>query len=100
MEYFIIALILYFLLRTGANLFRLLQGKSEASGGRRGQERRTPPRQQRWEGPSPREQTGAARDKPTFWGKDVEEATWHDLDDGPKANGPSTPNSRRYQTRT
>jgi hypothetical protein len=33
-----------------------------------------------WGGPSPRRQTEGLSDHPTFWGEDVEDATWHDLD--------------------
>ncbi len=79
MEYLILAIILYFILRTAGNLVRLLRGddgSQEELGGDS-----SPPRNG-WEGPSPRQQTGTARDEPTFWGKDIEDATWRDLKGG------------------
>lgn len=100
MEYFVVALILYVVLRTVANLVRLLQGETGASENPPEQERGRASRRQKWGGPSPRQQTGTAQGDPTFWGKDIEDATWHDLDDPPETNGSSSPNSRRYQTRT
>ena len=78
MEYLFLAAILYFILRTTGNLVRLLGGEraSESQGARR---RDSSARRSGWEGPSPRQQTGTGRDEPTFWGEDIEDATWRDL---------------------
>ena len=79
MEYLVAAVILYFIFWTVGNLVTLLSGAEEGSAP--GQQRRRGSSAPRgWEGPSPRQQTGTARDEPTFWGKDIEEATWHDID--------------------
>lgn len=82
MEYLVLAIILYFILRTAGNLVRLLGGE-EASRTQEGQQRHdSSPKRNGWAGPSPRQQTGSARDEPTFWGQDIEDATWHDLEEG------------------
>ena len=81
MEYLLLVIILYFILRTAGNLVRLLGGE-EGSRPDGEQMRDPPPRRTGWEGPSPRQETGAAHDEPTFWGEDIEDATWHDLDGG------------------
>jgi hypothetical protein len=78
MEYLFLAIILYFILRTAGNLVRLLGG-GEDSGPQDGQMHESPARRNGWEGPSPRQETGSARDEPTFWGEDIEDATWRDL---------------------
>ena len=78
MEYLFLFIILYFILRTAGNLVRLLGGEGD-SGGRDTQRHDSPARRNGWEGPSPRQQTGSARDEPTFWGEDIEDATWRDL---------------------
>ena len=78
MEYLFLAIVLYFILRTAGNLVRLLGGGS-ASPSRGRQERASSSQRDGWEGPSPRQETGAAREEPTFWGEDIEDATWHDL---------------------
>jgi hypothetical protein len=78
MEYLALAVILYFILRTMGNLVRLLGGSNDAASGRDARSE-APPQREGWEGPSPRQQTGAAREEPTFWGEDIEDATWRDL---------------------
>jgi hypothetical protein len=78
MEYLALAVILYFILRTMGNLVRLLGGSSDAASGQDARPE-APARREGWEGPSPRQQTGAAREEPTFWGEDIEDATWRDL---------------------
>lgn len=80
MEYLALAVILYFILRTTGNLVRLLGGNDDPSQGRPSSESTS--QRNGWEGPSPRQQTGAAQSEPTFWGDDIEDATWRDLDDG------------------
>jgi hypothetical protein len=88
MEYLFLFIILYFILRTAGNLVRLLRGE-EASGSSGTQRADSPARRSGWEGPSPRNETGTAREEPTFWGNDIEDATWRDLDDGPdRPNAP------------
>jgi len=82
MEYLFLAIILYFILRTAGNLVRLLRG-GEASGTQDAQMHDSSARRNGWEGPSPRQQTGSALDEPTFWAEDIEDATWHDLDNEP-----------------
>lgn len=76
MEYLIFAVILYFILQTAGNLVYILRGRagSEATA-----ETRSMP--DGWAGPSPRRQTDGLSDDPTFWGEDVEDATWRDLND-------------------
>lgn len=81
MEYLVLAIVFYFILRTMGNLLRLLGGDEGASSQAEPMEE-SPSRPSGWEGPSPREETGMAQDEPTFWGEDVEEATWRDLEDG------------------
>lgn len=80
MEYLLFAVILYFILRTVSNLVGLLRGTEAGSpgGGRRGVASQNG---HQWEGPSPRQHTGSARDEPTYWDKDIEDATWYDVDD-------------------
>lgn len=80
MEYFVVAVILYFILRTAGNLVGLLRGRDGSSGEQNRVGPGTSPGE-RWEGPSPRKETGAARDEPTYWGKDIEDATWYDVED-------------------
>lgn len=75
MEYLILAIIFYFILRTGRNLVGLIRGDGES-----GSSDSTRPSQSEWQGPSPREHTGTAWDEPTFWGQDIEDATWHDVE--------------------
>jgi hypothetical protein len=79
MEYLVFGIILYFILRASGNLVRLMGG-DEGTSPEQEWGHEPSPRQTEWEGPSPRQRTGAARDEPTFWGKDVEDATWRDLD--------------------
>lgn len=89
MEYLLFAIILYFILRTTGNLVRLLRG-DEAPRSQEGRMHDESPRRNGWEGPSPRQHTGSARNEPTFWGKDIEDATWRDLDGEtrPRSNAP------------
>ncbi len=86
MEYLALAVILYFILRTTGNLVRLLGGSGDTAS----RDPETPDASSRpngWKGPSPRQQTGTAQDEPTFWGDDVEDATWRDLDEeAPRPN--------------
>ena len=84
MEYLALFVILYFILRTTGNLVQLLRG-TESSTAPSDEGRESAARRNGWEGQSPRQQTGAARDEPTFWGDDVEDATWHDLEEGPRS---------------
>jgi len=72
MEYLLLAVILFFILRIGGTLLSLLRGTAEpeAPSGA--------PEQRRWKGPSPREETGRLRGGQAFWGE-VEEAKWRDL---------------------
>jgi hypothetical protein len=84
MEYLALAVILYFILRTMGNLVRLLGGRDsgtsrEESRGASAEAPSGTALPEGWGGPSPREETGAARNEPTFWDEDVEEATWRDL---------------------
>lgn len=81
MEYLFLAIILYFILQAVGNLVRLLRGKEGASS-QGGATREQSSRRHGWEGPSPRQQTGTARGEPTFWGEDIEDATWRDLEGG------------------
>lgn len=75
MEYLIIAVILYFILQTIGNLVYIIRGgaqiESEASMGS----------SHPWKGPSPRNETEGFSDHPTFWGEDVEDATWREIDE-------------------
>jgi len=72
MEYLVIAVILYFILQTAGNLVLLFRGDTEAT-------RPTPSPDHNWQGPSPREQMENGRPSPTFWGDDIEDATYRDL---------------------
>lgn len=78
MEYLFLAVILYFVLRTAGNLVRLLGG--DAASSQEESSHKSAPRRNGWQGPSPRQQTGTARDEPTFWGQNIEDATWRELD--------------------
>lgn len=81
MEYFFFAILLYFVLRATGNLLQLLEGDGPSPASDE-QSSETGKRGHRWEGPSPRQQTGTARKEPTFWDEDIEDATWRDLDEG------------------
>jgi hypothetical protein len=81
MEYLVFAIVFYFILRTMGNLVRLLGGDEDGSS-EAGPTQEASSRPEGWKGPSPREETGTARDEPTFWDEDVEDATWRDLEDG------------------
>lgn len=81
MEYLVLAIVFYFILRTMGNLVRLLGGDEGSPSEAEPMEESTS-RPKGWKGPSPREETGTARGEPTFWGEDVEDATWRDLEDG------------------
>jgi hypothetical protein len=74
MEYLITAVILYFVLQTAGNLVYILRGGgAKPSSG----ESASPP--DGWGGPSPRQHTEGITNHPTFWGEDIEDATWRDL---------------------
>lgn len=88
MEYLVLGIILYFILRTFGNLVRLMGGE-EGPSSQGGQVRGSSSGRTGWKGPSPRKRTGTARDEPTFWGKDVEDATWRDLDGEANPQGSS-----------
>jgi len=76
MEYLIFAIILYFILKTGGNLFHILQGGPyEDERSTRSESRRN------WEGPSPRKETGRLQDQRHFWIDEIEDASWHDLNE-------------------
>jgi len=87
MEYLVLGIILYFILRTSGNLVRLMGGDDSSAQDDRAHASSS--QRRGWEGPSPRQHTGAARDEPTFWGKDIEDATWHDLDGDARPSGQS-----------
>lgn len=74
MEYIIAAVLLYFILQTASNLVLLLRGK-----GGRSVSRTSGGPQHNWKGPSPRQETGMTSGDPTFWGEDVEDAQWTDV---------------------
>jgi len=75
MEYLLFAVLLYFILRTTGNLVSVLRGD--------GRDESTSPSPSRrdWKGPSPRDQTGRLRAQSSFWGKNIEDARWRDLND-------------------
>lgn len=75
MEYLVIAVILYFILQTTGNLVYILRGGAEQA------EPQTPPPTHNWEGPSPRQEMEGIPDRPTFWGQDIDDATWRDVED-------------------
>lgn len=74
MEYLFFAVILYFILQTVGNLVYIMRG-----GGREPTSADASPPSHNWKGPSPRRYTDGLSDDPTFWGDDVDEATWEDL---------------------
>lgn len=76
MEYLVFAVILYFILQTAGNLVYILRGGGETS-----QTEAASPPVHDWQGPSPRRETEGFPDHPTFWDEDVEDATWHDVDE-------------------
>jgi len=88
MEYLVLGIILYFILRTSGNLVRLTGGE-EGTSSRKGPTHESPSRQTEWKGPSPRKRTGTARDEPTFWGQDVEDANWRDVNGEASSQGSS-----------
>lgn len=75
MEYIVFAVILYFILQTASNLVLILRGK-----GARSVSQEAPSPQHGWEGPSPRQQTTVDWADPTFWGEDIEDVRWRDLE--------------------
>jgi hypothetical protein len=77
MEYLVFAVILYFILQTAGNLVYILRGGAETVQ----TEQTSSSPAHGWEGPSPRRQMEGMTDHPTFWGEDVDEATWQDLPD-------------------
>lgn len=72
MEYLIFAIILYFILQTVGNLVYILRGGAERSSSN------SVPSHD-WKGPSPREEMEGMTNHPTFWGEDIDDATWHDI---------------------
>ncbi len=85
MEYLLIAVLLYFIVQVTGNLVHLLRGggaeaagETEATG--EASTQGPSPRGNEWAGPSPRAQASDRAADPRFWGDDIEEATWHDLD--------------------
>lgn len=74
MEYLITAIILYFVVQATGNLVRIVRDDSDradASSSRSGRPD--------WSGPSPRDETGSTQRSPTFWDRDIEDATWRDV---------------------
>lgn len=76
MEYLVFAVILYFILQTAGNLVYVLRGGAEPS-----QSQAESPPMEDWKGPSPRREMEGMSNHPTFWGQDVEEATWQEVDE-------------------
>ena len=74
MEYLVFAVILYFILQTAGNLVFVLRG-----GGETPSAPSSSASTHDWEGPSPRKQMDGVPDHPTFWGNDIDDATWRDL---------------------
>lgn len=75
MEYLVFAVILYFILQTAGNLVYFLRG-----GGGAGPQ--SPAESEHnWKGPSPRAQTDGLTEHPTFWGEDVEDASWWEIEE-------------------
>jgi hypothetical protein len=84
MEYLALVVILYFILRAMGNLIRLLRGRAsetprEEPSDASAETSSGTAHPEGWSGPSPRQETGAARKTPTFWDEDVDDATWRDL---------------------
>jgi hypothetical protein len=75
MEYLVIGVILYFILQTAGNLVYILRG----GGGKRESSASAPTHN--WEGPSPRNQMEGITEHPTFWGENIEDASWQDVRD-------------------
>lgn len=71
MEYILIAFLLYFILQAAGNLVMIMRGNNA---------RIEEDRSHGWEGPSPRQHTGAERNSVRFW-NDVEDAKWRDVDE-------------------
>ena len=90
MEYLVIAVILYFIVQVAGNLVHLLRGQGTGGAGKTdGSGRSSPqgdsrqghaPQGQQWAGPSPRAQATDRGTNPRFWGDDIEEATWRDVE--------------------
>ena len=75
MEYLVIAVILYFVLQTAGNLVYILRGGAPTPSSD------PSPPVEKWEGPSPRQETEGLTGHPTFWDEDVDDATWRDLEE-------------------
>lgn len=73
MEYLVSAVIIYFILQTAGNLVYILRG-----GGERRESSPADPTHN-WKGPSPREHMEGIPNHPAFWGEDIEEASWRDV---------------------
>ena len=90
MEYLVIAVILYFIVQVGGNLVHLLRGQGPGAAGETDASGRAPSQgdsrqghssqEQQWAGPSPRAHATDRSADPRFWGDDIEEATWRDVD--------------------
>lgn len=76
MEYLVFAVILYFILQTAGNLVYVLRGGDTSA-----QSEPASPPVHDWQGPSPRREMEGLTNHPTFWGEDVEEATWQEIDE-------------------
>jgi hypothetical protein len=79
MEYLIFAVIFYFILQTAGNLVYILRGGGQEPAADSAEADAAQPAHD-WRGPSPREHTGRQRGQPTFWGEDVEDVTWQDVE--------------------
>lgn len=75
MEYLIFAVILYFILQTVGNLVYIIRGGAHVES----QPSANPSHE--WKGPSPRSKTEGLTSQPTFWGEDVEDADWREIDE-------------------
>lgn len=76
MEYLVFAVILYFILQTAGNLVYILRGGAKTPSSSSAV---VPDHE--WKGPSPRKEMEGLTDHPTFWGEDVDEARWKDVEE-------------------
>lgn len=79
MEYLLFAILTYFILRTAGNLVGIMQGDDPSRRIQDRQNGRDRSADHGWKGPSPRDRTGTAKQHPTYWGEDVDDATWQDI---------------------
>lgn len=75
MEYLIFAVILYFILQTVGNLVYIMRGGAQVGS------QPSVDASHGWKGPSPRKKTEGLTEQPTFWGEDVEDADWREIDE-------------------